>query len=559
MNNKIYFDAALAQIPRVLGLCDRNIMSPTYGCFDRDYWHYKRVDTPFARMQENVLSLALVYKNKGSRYYKNKYVLDIIKAGINYWVKIQHNDGSFSDFYPNERAIVVTSFSLYAVCKTLLILPNLANEETNKKILEAIDKAADFLVRNVEKNAINQEISSVAALCIANKLLKTAKLNSVIEGKLKYVLDKQSKEGWFPEYGGIDIGYLSVAISYMAKTIENLDKEKYKKLVGKLKNAMDKSISTISYFIHPDGSAGGEYSSRNTQYIIPYGIEFASFWNKTAVSIKTYVLANVENSKTNGLYNLDDRYMCLYLYEYLLSYYHSLNNKKANQETGSKLPYEQDNFEKLFREAEIFIKKQNNSYLIIGLKNAIIKYFYNNKLLCSDAGYIYDSYDSERLIAASGCYGSSEYNITKNGITIKKYFNEIKYRKSSTLMHLGLRVLTFKGVLSKILRRKVLKTLLKEGRKTDVVLVRNIRFGNNSLEIFDKIESKKIVNLYKTNEFNYRYIPSAQYFNMNLLNTHNTFVGQGSSFSVSRKIENGKEKVQISRTIKQPENKTAGK
>ena len=38
--------AALADIPKILTLQDRNPHSPTYGCFDRNYWHYKIIDFP---------------------------------------------------------------------------------------------------------------------------------------------------------------------------------------------------------------------------------------------------------------------------------------------------------------------------------------------------------------------------------------------------------------------------------------------------------------------------------------------------------------------------------
>ena len=41
-----YADAALHEIPRLLTLLDRDPSSPTYGCFDRNYWHYRTQDFP---------------------------------------------------------------------------------------------------------------------------------------------------------------------------------------------------------------------------------------------------------------------------------------------------------------------------------------------------------------------------------------------------------------------------------------------------------------------------------------------------------------------------------
>ena len=66
----IYFDAVISQIPRLLSLLDKNPVSSTFGCFDREFWHYATTDCPSARKQEAVLTLALLYKMK---YPKNPY------------------------------------------------------------------------------------------------------------------------------------------------------------------------------------------------------------------------------------------------------------------------------------------------------------------------------------------------------------------------------------------------------------------------------------------------------------------------------------------------------
>ena len=57
----VFAREALALIPKILTLQDRNAHSPTYGCFDRNYWHYKIIDFPSGMAAEFVLPLALVY------------------------------------------------------------------------------------------------------------------------------------------------------------------------------------------------------------------------------------------------------------------------------------------------------------------------------------------------------------------------------------------------------------------------------------------------------------------------------------------------------------------
>ena len=46
MNRDLFAQEALKQIPKLLTLLDRNPHSPTYGCFDRNFWHYKIIDFP---------------------------------------------------------------------------------------------------------------------------------------------------------------------------------------------------------------------------------------------------------------------------------------------------------------------------------------------------------------------------------------------------------------------------------------------------------------------------------------------------------------------------------
>ena len=71
--NRCYLISCKDQIEKVLTLQDRNEFSNTYGCFDRNYWHYKTRDFPSAMSQEYTLVLALAYSVNFDKniYYKN--------------------------------------------------------------------------------------------------------------------------------------------------------------------------------------------------------------------------------------------------------------------------------------------------------------------------------------------------------------------------------------------------------------------------------------------------------------------------------------------------------
>src|ERR1700750_2893845 len=87
---------ALAQIPKILTLQDRNAHSPTYGCFDRNYWQYKIIDFPSGMAAEFVWPLPLAYATQieGNAFYRQPAIREWAGAGILYAAHSAHADGS---------------------------------------------------------------------------------------------------------------------------------------------------------------------------------------------------------------------------------------------------------------------------------------------------------------------------------------------------------------------------------------------------------------------------------------------------------------------------------
>ena len=63
-------------------------------------------------------------------------------------------------------------------------------------------RTGKYLAKHIEEKAFNQEIASIAALFSLYTIIKENWILEGIEVKLARVLKLQSKEGWFPEYGG---------------------------------------------------------------------------------------------------------------------------------------------------------------------------------------------------------------------------------------------------------------------------------------------------------------------------------------------------------------------
>ena len=71
-----YLKFILQQTPRILSQIDRDPNSPTYGCCDRNFWHYKIRDFPSAILQQSGYGLALLYQYNfpGNIYYKKEEI-----------------------------------------------------------------------------------------------------------------------------------------------------------------------------------------------------------------------------------------------------------------------------------------------------------------------------------------------------------------------------------------------------------------------------------------------------------------------------------------------------
>ena len=91
----LYWRAILEEAPRVLSLMDREPLSPTVGCCDREYWAWKFVDFPRVRFQEAlyVLNFLWATNEPSNPYFKQAELLGWVRGGLEFWCGLQHADG----------------------------------------------------------------------------------------------------------------------------------------------------------------------------------------------------------------------------------------------------------------------------------------------------------------------------------------------------------------------------------------------------------------------------------------------------------------------------------
>lgn len=504
MSPLIYLKEVLDQTPRLLSLLDRNTLSKTYGCFDRQYWHYKVLDFPCARLQEAVLTLALLYKidHKENFYYNDKLILEWINAALKFWTKIQEKNGSFNEWYPMESSFVATSFSTYAISEVLIQLDNKIKERD--KIISSLKKAADFILKRNEKRAMNQESGAIISLYNIFLLTDEERYKNSAEEKVNLLIKEQNDEGWFPEYGGADIGYLSLTIDYLAKYWKKTDDERILEI---LKKAAD----FITYFVHPNLTFGGEYGSRNTSYLIPDGFEILSDKIPNAALISDCIRKALKARKTISPSSFDDRYLAYVSYTYLQAY---LNYKDINLK--NRLPYQKE-FTKDFSQAGFWIYSNKKIYLIANYKKGgTVRAFFEDNAGVYDSGIMLKTKDGDRL-TSSWLTDKNDFKVSKDKIKISGNLCKISDRYLSPEKSVMLR--TFQITLGRNenialgIKEKFRDKLITDTKMVNMKFSREIEIYESLLKIKDKIDfPNRIKELVIGGNAAHIYTPSSRYF-----------------------------------------------
>jgi hypothetical protein len=485
MNNLPYKNIILENIPRLLSLEDRNPLSPTYGCFDRSFWHLKFItDFPSAHYQENALILALIYKNnfKGNKYYNNPQILKWAKAALVFWTKIQNKDGSFNEAYPNEHSFVATAFSLYSLSETYLLLENHLSKKEKTLLIKSFRKAANWLNKHDDLIVCNHQAGAIAALYNIYLITKEKEYLKTTQKKLNLLLKEQKEEGWFPEYGGADLGYLSMTIDYLAKYYQ---KNKDSSLLEPLKKAID----FMAYFIGPDGTFGGSYNSRGTHYLCPLGLEILAEKINSSRYILNLFYKGLERGTILTPSNMDERYTGFFLSKYLQAF---LNHKDLNNKE------ERFSLESIrnFTEAKLLVINNENYHAVIGYnKNGVIKIVPQNDPI----NYINDgvliTLKDGRIVTSQWLNKKPNFKISnqKNSqlISISSNLNLVNYdlplRKFLVPFRLFNYLFCQNDRIAQFLAR-CLKSYKIKQRKINIEFLRNIILKKNSILIEDVIK-----------------------------------------------------------------------
>ena len=486
----MYTEYILKMAPKVLTQVDRDKHSKNFGDCDRNHWHLKIRDFSSAILQQTGLTLALLYTVDfpGNRFYQKDIVKEWAVGTVYYWKSIQLKDGSFNEYYPHEHGFPPTAFSLYAMCEVYKRL-----DMKDESILQAFGKTARYLSAHIEKEACNQELASITALYSAYTILKEDWILDGMNKKLDRILKLQSKEGWFSEYGGVDIGSLSVSLDMLAEYYW-MSRDK------KVLEPLNKVIDFLKYFVHPDASIGGEYASENSGCFLPNGLQVMSnLGNQDAEAVLQFLYQNSEKD-FYFLDAVDDRYFSHYLLHSFLRAVEKEKDGERKEVSAVKLPFAYDQ-ECYFAEAGLLSCTRGNMYMVVGAsKGGVCRIFKDNRECFSDYGY--RAKLDEGKVAATN-WQSSDYQIEYEAYRVKTtgHMNIVKQKIATPF---------------RLLKRQ----LISVDKKTDISFERMIFLQKDKIVIDDLISAPEVIQLECADSFSLRHSASGKFFSLTDIGCH---------------------------------------
>lgn len=296
--------AELARLlPRILTQASRDPNSATAGSFDRDWWHYRIRDFSSAILQQAAWT-AFLAADLPAFAAERAALTRLAADGARFWNTRAIRYGAFEEYYPWERGYPVAAFSARAVLKLVE-----AGVVPADDVRAGVAVAAEQLLARFEPEAANQQVAGLAALALIRKFYPEFVPAAQLADQAARTLALQHDEGWYMEYGGPDLAYLSVTLDALWDLADLTGESRYRESATRALRFLHAQVGAL-------GASAGMLNARNTDYVLPYGLarflrDGSTEEQGQAAFLFTTLYGNLE-SPDHFLHAIDDRYLCHY-------------------------------------------------------------------------------------------------------------------------------------------------------------------------------------------------------------------------------------------------------
>lgn len=478
-----YWDEIERVLPRLLASYDRDPLSPTLGLGDRLHWAWKTADFANATPQGAVNGLSrLLAAGRLPMGLSRQSVIRRIGEMIRATGALSARDGSLVEAFPNEKSFCVTALVAFDILCAAEHLEAHVGRETVRSWHAVAAPLIEFLIENDETHAI---ISNHLATAVAALLRWTGPNAGRAEDRarhlLKRILDHQSPEGWFSEYGGPDPGYETLGLTYLG------DVHLRRPDLG-LKPHLERCLAFLGHWTHPDGSFGGLYGARNTRFIVPAGLEALGAQFPDAAALARFARRAIGEQRVVTLSALDDPNLAPMFNAYCWAC--CLAEPRAPDHV-ARLPHEDPSpWRRHFPAAKLVVDNGADHYTIVAAaKGGVVYHFPKSGLAPTiDAGAV--ARRRGRFYTTQAYRPHNHYVVEGDRIVVEAPFVETKSERPTPLKFLllrGLSLTLFRSrTLLEIAKRLLVRRLITGQRPAGPVNRRAITLGSG-IKVVDEV------------------------------------------------------------------------
>jgi hypothetical protein len=510
---------------RLLSEQNRDPYQLSYGCFDRRFWSWKIVDFPEATLQRNVYCFAWILKHPElNAEFPPDILKNAITSGLSFAARIQKPDGSFDQAFPNEHSFGATAFLILPLLEAYRVIYEEAGTDFRKKIENCLNRAADFLCKSNELHGhiANHLAGAAAALFECAAFLSEPKYEDRAMDLLEDILANQSTEGWFLEYEGADPGYQTLCMYYLSK-IYQLKRDE------QLRTALKLAVEFIAYFVHPDGTFGGEYGSRRTAVFYPGGVALLAKEFPVARALFHCMSDAIAEGLTVTLDDIDMGNMSPLLENYVTAL--GIDDPSETNDVPV-LPCQCEALQKDFPEAGLAIRGNAKYYAVIGISNGGTLKIFSKKdrnNVCNDGGYVGRTTNGGNITTQITDLKKERIS-TKDQIIIQAPFYKMSRATPTPFSFFILRFLSLTVMHSKklcnLIKILLAGLLIRSKRTVPLHLERTIIFDKENIKINDRLRGT----------INLHWLESGRPFVAIHMASARYFEGSGSVFYEANKI-----------------------
>jgi len=480
---------------RLLSLQDDNVLSPSYGCFHYAYWRDKTSEFPDARFQEAGAALGLLSlpffdsARQARRLAPSSELYRAFSAGLGNLAHQQYPEGCFDEWYKGERGFAATEFTIIAYGLAARMMGSAVSPADRSLLGTVAEKAGRWLADRNDPVKSNHEAAAAAALALVWELTGDASFRTAARRKLDDTLARQHEEGWFPEIGGMDLGYCSVLLDYvMIYTLVTGDQAALP--------SMERLFQFMLPLIHPDGTISPEMGLCLNPYVSRLGIGLLSQSRQEPRSLVTAMQSSAVGTEGLRPTLSDDLRLTRWSYLPLMSGMLASSFRAADQ--GAPLSSAFPQGWTSHRSAAVCAFHDADRHVYFSpASGGAIRVFSGNRLAYEDLGFRLQAGDQQ--FGAAGYDPKRRFSQTGNGFSVSCTFSAATFFFPSFLSRLVLRLGCSTALGARVLRSIIDHVRLKRrtasnqsaapvaGKKSGYNLKRSVEISGSRVCITDRI------------------------------------------------------------------------